>query len=134
MYIQRVRVPVGVLLLAFSAAALAGEVAAADGQSPNADRSPDGGPSVVSRWRPIKGAATFDGGFTDLVELSLDASVQLKFPRPVIMTVCDDPIVEVGPMNSAVQLTATEPGVTQCGFWFEQRTAPNRFVQVTVGP
>jgi len=87
---------------------------------------------AAARWSATDGGTLFEGGFTDLVELSADASVRLLFPRPVIMTVCDEAIVDVDPQRQFVELKAVEPGLTQCGFWFDQNPVPNRLVRVFV--
>lgn len=89
----------------------------------------------MARWQAFNdGGVLFDGGFTDLVELSVDASVELVFPRQVILTVCDAPIVEVAPQKASLRLVGTEPGATQCGFWFDRGAVPNRFVRVSIDP
>ena len=83
-------------------------------------------------WQALDGGELFAGGFTDLVELPLGASLDLTLPREVIMTVCDDPLVEVQPSGGTIHLVGRRPGVTQCGFWYFKGSVPNRFARVSV--
>jgi len=41
-------------------------------------------------------------------------------------------MVDVDPQRQFVELKAVEPGLTQCGFWFDQNPVPNRLVRVFV--
>lgn len=129
---------VGALALVLSATPPGGRIVDGGAMLDGGARGGDGGVSAstprppAARWRAIDGGTLFEGGFTDLVELSADASVRLRFPRPVIMTVCDEPIVDVDPHRQYVELQAVEPGLTQCGFWFDQNPVPNRLVRVFV--
>lgn len=109
------------------------DAGAADaGRQPGTDGGTDAG--LVSRWSRAE-EAWFEGGYSDLIELSLDASVEVPFPRPIITTICDDAsLVTLQALPEALRFTGVKPGVTSCGFWFELRPFPNRFVQVVVQP
>lgn len=58
-----------------------------------------------------------DAGVTDVATLVVGESLKLKFSSPVLMSVCDDPIVGVDPKANEVTITGEDAGVTLCGFW-----------------
>jgi hypothetical protein len=73
-----------------------------------------------------------DAGATDLVELSLGASVEVPLPMPAVMTVCDAPLASVELTDAGVRLAGRERGLTHCGLWFYRNAFPQRLVEVRV--
>jgi hypothetical protein len=123
------------LLLVLSGSPLTGRAVDAGAIDGGPLEETDGGGSTLARWQGLAdGGTLYDGGFTDLVELSVNASVELVFPRQVVLTVCDSPLVEVATQKDSLRLVGAEPGVTQCGFWFDRSAVPSRYVRVSVEP
>lgn len=88
---------------------------------------------VVAVWQAFDGVTRFDGGLTDLVELSPDASVELQFPQHVLDLVCDDlEVVRIDILAASFSFTGLTPGLTHCGFWFQRGMPPGRYVEVQV--
>jgi hypothetical protein len=114
-----------------------------DGGVPDAGRDagvvdagvPDAGPRVGS-WKTFDGYSWFDdAGTTDLVTLPVGASVEVRFPQPTISVVCDDlELVRVEGQVESYRFTGLKRGQTHCGFWYEKRAWPSRYVEVTVVP
>jgi hypothetical protein len=109
-------------------------IAADAGVDGGVDAGVDAGP--VTSWRAFEGLVAFDdAGTTDVVTVSVGASVEFHFPRASLSSTCDDRdlFTLVGLVDS-FRLTGLKPGQTHCGFWFERRAWPNRYVEVNVVP
>ncbi len=96
---------------------------------------PDAGPRAGT-WKAFDGLTFFDdAGTSDLVTVPVGVGVEVRFPRPTISLVCDDVgVVKVEGFVDSFRITGLKPGLTHCGFWYERRMWPSRYVEVTVVP
>lgn len=92
----------------------------------------DGGSRA--RWRTWE-SALFDGGVSDLVELSVGAQVELTFPQRTVAVICDDPtLFTLEALPTSHRFTGLKPGHTHCGFWYAPQPFPHRYVSIAVAP
>ncbi len=110
---------------------------AADGGIPDGG-VPDAGlatPAPV-KWKFIDGDGGWllDGGFTDILSVSVGETARVVFPLPIVLMQCNEPLLELGATEDTLLLTGAKEGHTACGFWFDKRAWPHRSVDVTVLP
>ncbi len=98
------------------------------------DAGHDAGP--IATWRAFEGMVAFDdAGTTDVVTVSVGASVEFHFPRTSFSSTCDDrELFTIEGLVDSFRITGLKPGQTHCGFWFDKRAWPNRYVEVNVVP
>jgi hypothetical protein len=108
--------------------------ALAVGTDGGSDAGLDAGP--IATWRAYAGLFAFDdAGTTDVVTVSVGASVEVRFPRTSFSSTCDDrELFTIVGLVDSYRITGLKPGQTHCGFWFEKRPWPNRYVEVNVVP
>lgn len=93
---------------------------------------PDAGPRV--RWTHDKGEWLNDAGVTDVLVLHLRDVAEVKFPFPIVLMQCDEPLLTLGANEDTLLLTGAKTGRTRCGFWFDRRAWPHRTMDVAVLP
>ena len=110
--------------------------------APEPDPEPtlDAGPAAVPEHRALwiawDGGDLLDGGETDLLELTVGRTVELRLPRAVVLQVCDAPLVgiETRAGDVTLEVTGLRAGTTHCGFWYQRSPGPNRYFGVVVTP
>ena len=93
---------------------------------------PAAGP--VARWTMLPAELMADAGATDLVEVSVGASVEVPLQKKTVLTVCDAVLAEVEDRPSGLRFTGVDAGTTRCGLWFFRNPFPQRTVRLTVVP
>lgn len=88
--------------------------------------------SPTASWQGWDGGARIEGDFTDVATVPVGGRVELTFERPVLTTVCDDPLVRIEPLTASYVLVGVREGTTQCGFWMTPGGAPTRYLRITV--
>lgn len=93
-----------------------------------------GAPPVKEKWswKHAKGEWMNDAGLTDVLVLRVGETAEVKFPLPIVLMQCDDPLLTLGATEDTLLLTGARAGHTACGFWFEPRAWPHRSMDVTV--
>jgi hypothetical protein len=96
------------------------------------DEAADAGRVVLAHWQRGDGGL-FDGGVTDVISLSVDASLDVAFLQQVTFMLCDDPlVVRADVLAERIVLNGVAPGATHCGFWFNRGSIPSRYISVVV--
>ena len=92
----------------------------------------DAGRPEVAEWKAFDGINRFAGEATDIVRVTVGASVDIHLPRFAIQVVCDDPYVRAEALPGGYRLIGVSPGRTHCGFWFDQGQPPARYIDISV--
>lgn len=102
---------------------------AADGGIPDGGTTP---PKVTWKWIDGDGGWLLDGGSTDVLTVRVGETAKVRFPFPIVLMQCDEPLLSLGATEDTLLLTGEKAGHTACGFWFYQRAWPHRSMDVTV--
>jgi hypothetical protein len=93
----------------------------------------DAGPSRW-QWTHDGGGWLDDGGVTDVLRMRVGETAEVKFPHPILLMQCDEPLLTLGATFDSLLLTAVKPGDTRCGFWFKKNSWPDRTMDLHVAP
>lgn len=106
-------------------------LSAVDGGAPDAGLTVPEAPPAF-RWTHGDGGWIADGGVTDLLTVRVGQTARVVFPLPIVLMQCDEPLLELGASEDTLLLKGLEAGHTRCGYWYDQRPWPHRYMEVTV--
>ncbi len=101
----------------------------------------DAGRALGDRWESADGGFFDDAGVTDRLYLRVGNTLRLHFPRVLLMSHCDAPLLRFEPNADTIDAVAVDAGTTQCGFWYLKEWTmsgaqpfPDRLFEVHVTP
>lgn len=106
-------------------------VLAVDGGAPDAGVPPTP-PKQTWSWTHADGGWMNAAGVTDVLVMRVGETAELRFPLPIVLMQCDEPLLTLGATADTLLLTAVKAGHTKCGFWFRPNAWPHRTLEVSV--